>query len=117
MTIAVRDFCYPHTSERLSSEINAILEEFEIRMPIEFIITDGAKNMKKMTDFLSEFKFMVCSVHTIQLTVECILNLIRKEIEVIRNYCILFVCQNKSKSPSNTKINFPTNRTTRVHIG
>lgn len=73
-----------HTSENIATEIRTLVEKFELKEKVNFMVTDNASNVVRAVKDILNWKNFGCYAHTLNLIVDNALKLVEDDISKVK---------------------------------
>lgn len=73
-----------HTSENIAAEISTLVDKYDLKHKVNFMITDNASNIVKAVKELLGWKHFGCYAHSLNLIVEHALQLTKPQIDKVK---------------------------------
>lgn len=73
-----------HTADNIAAEINTLVETYEVKEKVNFMVTDNAANIVKAVKEVLGWKHFGCYAHSLNLIVEHALQLTKQQVDKVK---------------------------------
>lgn len=73
-----------HTADNIAAEINTLVETYEVKEKVNFMVTDNAANIVKAVKEVLGWKHFGCYTHSLNLIVEHALHLTKQQVDKVK---------------------------------